>query len=67
MFARRRTALAAANGEQPAHILFLSYIVEELDAAQAVGFRTGWLLRPPQALPALPRHPAYADFDAVTP
>ena len=59
--------IAAAIGEQPAHILFLSDIVEELDAAQAVGFRTGWLLRPPQALPALPRHPAYADFDAVTP
>jgi len=59
--------IAAAIGEQPEHLLFLSDIIEELDAARAAGFRTGWLLRPPQALPVQPRHPAYADFDAITP
>ena len=59
--------IATAIGEQPEHLLFLSDIIEELDAARAAGFRTGWLLRPAQALPAQPRHPAYADFDAITP
>lgn len=59
--------IAAAIDEQPGHILFLSDIVEELDAAQAAGFRTGWLVRPPEALPEQPRHPVYRDFDAITP
>lgn len=58
--------IAAALDERPEHILFLSDIVEELDAAQAAGLRTGWLVRPPQALPVQPRHPAYATFDAIT-
>ncbi|MEO8999041.1 MAG: acireductone synthase, partial [Rhodanobacter sp.] len=39
--------IAAAIDEQPRHILFLSDIVEELDAAQAAGFHTGWLIREP--------------------
>lgn len=59
--------IAAAIDEQPRHILFLSDIVEELDAAQAAGFHTGWLVREPLAWPAEPRHPAYRDFDAITP
>jgi len=59
--------IADAIGEQPRHLLFLSDIVEELDAAQAAGFHTGWLVREPQALPASPRHPVYRDFDAITP
>jgi enolase-phosphatase E1 len=57
--------IAQAIGEQPGHILFLSDIVEELDAAKAAGLRTGWLLRAPLAVPDQPRHPAYADFDAI--
>ncbi|AHX13719.1 haloacid dehalogenase [Dyella jiangningensis] len=57
--------IAKAIGEQPGHILFLSDIVEELDAAKAAGLRTGWLLREPQAIPEAPRHPAYRDFDAI--
>ncbi|WP_424682444.1 acireductone synthase [Frateuria sp. YIM B11624] len=61
------TKIAEALGERPEHILFLSDIVEELDAARAAGLQTGWLLRPPQAMPAEPRHPAYADFDAIEP
>jgi len=59
--------IAAAIGEQPEHLLFLSDIVEELDAAKAAGFHTAWLLRPPLAMPAEPRHPAYTDFDAIAP
>ncbi|MGN6328408.1 MAG: acireductone synthase [Rhodanobacter sp.] len=58
--------IAAAIGEQPQHILFLSDIVEELDAAREAGFQTGWLLRPPLEMPAQPRHPAFVDFDAIT-
>ncbi len=57
--------IAGEVGEQPAHILFLSDIPEELDAARAAGMQTGWLLRPPLALPSAPAHPAYRDFDAI--
>ncbi len=57
--------IAEAVGEQPAHILFLSDIVEELDAARAAGMQTGWLLRPPLAVPSAPAHPVYRDFDAI--
>ena len=57
--------IAEAIDEQPRHLLFLSDIVEELDAAQAAGFHTGWLVRGPQALPVSPRHPVYRDFDAI--
>jgi enolase-phosphatase E1 len=59
--------IAAAIGERPEHVLFLSDIVEELDAAAAAGLRTGWLLRPPLAIPDKPKHPAYADFNAIQP
>ncbi|MGC1547295.1 MAG: acireductone synthase [Rhodanobacter sp.] len=59
--------IAEAIGERPEHVLFLSDIEEELDAAQAAGFRTAWLVRPPQPIPAQSRHPAFADFDAITP
>lgn len=57
--------IAGEVGEQPAHILFLSDVVEELDAARAAGMQTGWLLRPPLAVPSAPTHPAYRDFDAI--
>ncbi len=59
--------IAEAIGERPEHLLFLSDIVEELDAARAAGLQTGWLVRAPERIPAAPSHPAYADFDAVTP
>lgn len=57
--------IAAAIDEPPQHVLFLSDIVEELDAAHAAGFHTGWLVREPQALPVSPHHPVYRDFDAI--
>ncbi|MFK2904703.1 acireductone synthase [Dyella ginsengisoli] len=59
-------AIAEAIDEQPAHILFLSDIVQELDAARAAGFQTGWLLRDPAQASGTPTHPAYPDFDAIT-
>ncbi|HEY8587766.1 MAG TPA: acireductone synthase [Rhodanobacter sp.] len=58
--------IADAVDEQPRHLLFLSDIVEELDAAQSAGFQTGWLVRKPQPEPEAPRHPVYRDFDAIT-
>lgn len=57
--------IAEVIGEQPRHLLFLSDIVEELDAAEAAGLHTGWLVREPQALPVSPRHSVYRDFDAI--
>ena len=61
------TRIAEAIGEQPGHILFLSDIVQELDAAKAAGLHTGWLQRAPM-LPAVHAdHPAYPNFDAVEP
>jgi len=57
--------MAEAIGEQPQHLLFLSDIVEELDAAKSARFLTGWLVREPQALPLSPAHPVYRDFDAI--
>ncbi|GAB2578375.1 acireductone synthase [Dyella jejuensis] len=66
---KRETAsyqrIAEAIGERPEHVLFLSDIAEELDAAGAAGLRTGWLMRPPLDIPTESRHPAYADFDAI--
>jgi|SRR5690242_1973399 len=60
-------AIAEAIDQQPAHILFLSDIEQELDAARAAGFQTGWLIRDSsQAMPVAPAHPAYRDFDAIT-
>ncbi|MFC5525600.1 acireductone synthase [Rhodanobacter ginsengisoli] len=58
--------IADAIDEQPRHLLFLSDIVEELDAAKAAGFHTGWLIREQQPMPDAARHPVYADFDAIT-
>jgi enolase-phosphatase E1 len=59
-------SIAEATGEHPAHILFLSDIEEELDAARGAGMQTALLVRPPLTLPQTPRHHAYADFDAVS-
>jgi enolase-phosphatase E1 len=58
--------IADAIDEQPRHLLFLSDIVEELDAARAAGFHTAWLVREPMALPDAPRHLVHRDFDSIT-
>jgi enolase-phosphatase E1 len=61
------TKIAEAISLPPHEILFLSDIVEELDAAQAAGLQTAWLIREPLAWPNAPRHAAYRDFDAIQP
>lgn len=59
-YQRITQALDVPAGE----ILFLSDIVEELDAAQAAGMQTAWLVR--EAATALTaRHPQYPDFDSI--
>jgi enolase-phosphatase E1 len=57
--------IAAAIGVPAEQILFLSDIVEELDAARAAGLATTWLCRPPLQCPADAAHPCVADFDAI--
>jgi enolase-phosphatase E1 len=56
--------IAETAGIPPTDILFLSDIVEELDAACAAGLRTCWLLRD-GALPANPSHPVARDFAEI--
>ncbi len=43
--------IADEIGESPAHLLFLSDIVAELDAARAAGFSTWLVARPPSTCP----------------
>lgn len=57
--------ISAAIGIAPAEILFLSDIVEELDAAHGAGLQTVWLCRAPLQCPADARHRCVADFDAI--
>jgi enolase-phosphatase E1 len=60
--ARAYTAIAEAFDLPPGEILFLSDVVEELDAAREAGLRTGLFLRPGNK-PADPGgHPAYRSF-----
>jgi enolase-phosphatase E1 len=60
--ARAYAAIAEAFGLPPGEILFLSDVVEELDAAREAGLRTGLFLRPGNK-PADPGgHPAYRSF-----
>jgi enolase-phosphatase E1 len=60
--ARAYTAIAEAFGLSPGEILFLSDVVEELDAAREAGLRTGLFLRPGNK-PADPGgHPTYRSF-----
>lgn len=56
--------VAEAIGEAPQHILFLSDIEAELDAASGAGFQTVRLCRPPDVC-AGERHHCVADFDAI--
>lgn len=56
--------IAAAIAANPGHILFLSDIKEELDAARAAGMQTVWLVRNGTPDPGAD-HPQARDFDAV--
>lgn len=57
--------ISAAIGVAAQDILFLSDIVEELDAARSAGLQTVWLCRPPLSCPADSAHPCVGDFDAI--
>ncbi|MEP7043314.1 MAG: acireductone synthase [Dokdonella sp.] len=57
--------IASAIGVAPAQILFLSDIVQELDAAHAAGLQTVLLARAPSTCPADSTHRCVADFDAI--
>ncbi len=59
-------AIADDIGLPADQILFLSDIVEELDAARAAGMKTTLLARPPSTCPANHTHPCVADFSAIT-
>ncbi|WP_230166622.1 acireductone synthase [Roseomonas sp. CECT 9278] len=58
-------AIAAALVLPPRDILFLSDVVEELDAAAASGLRTCQLVRPADGTHPAGRHAEAADFPAV--
>lgn len=57
--------IAQAIGKPADEILFLSDIVEELDAARAAGMRTTQLARPPAHCPAHGAHPCAHDFAGI--
>lgn len=57
--------IAEAIGIAPGSILFLSDIVEELDAARTAGLRTTQLARDAAGCPADARHPCVTGFDAI--
>lgn len=59
--------IAREWGAEPARILFLSDVAEELDAARAAGFATCQLVRPEDGTKPSGRHPEAADFKEVTP
>jgi enolase-phosphatase E1 len=56
-----------AIGVPAASILFLSDVVEELDAARAAGLATTLVARPPSRCPDGSAHRCVADFDAIRP
>jgi len=63
--ARAYAAIAESFGLPPGEILFLSDVVEELDAAREAGMRTGLFLRPGNK-PAEPgSHPVYRSFSEL--
>ncbi|MEO7325711.1 MAG: acireductone synthase [Dokdonella sp.] len=57
--------IAVAIGSPESDILFLSDIVEELDAARAAGMQTTLLARVPAQCDAASSHPCVTTFDAI--
>ena len=58
------SAIAQAIGLPPQEILFLSDIVEELDAARAAGMQTVWLVRERELNPTA-SHTQVQDFEGI--
>jgi enolase-phosphatase E1 len=59
--------IAQSIDREPEEVLFLSDIVEELDAARGAGMQTIRLCRPPTACPPDSSHRCVADFNAIEP
>ncbi len=62
--------IAGAIGREPRRLLFLSDVVEELDAAREAGFQTCWLQRPEDGFAELRPHavhPVVRGFDEIVP
>jgi len=60
-------SIAIAIGMPANEVLFLSDVVEELDAAQAAGMKTTLLARAPAQCPTGCAHACVPDFNAVVP
>jgi len=60
------TRIADSWGAAPGHILFLSDVAEELDAAREAGLATCQLVRAEDETKPSGRHPEASDFNAVT-
>lgn len=58
-------AIVKTIGIPAEHVLFLSDIKEELDAARAAGMKTTWLVRDKQQIEAAPAHPQVNSFDQI--
>lgn len=58
--------ISTAIGQPADAIMFLSDIVEELDAAHSAGMKTTLIARAPMACPAACAHPCVPGFDAIT-
>ncbi|MGB8636171.1 MAG: acireductone synthase [Rhodanobacteraceae bacterium] len=58
-------AIASQISLDPADIMFLSDVLEELDAAKNAGLRTTLIRRPPDACPPQASHPCVADFTQI--
>jgi enolase-phosphatase E1 len=57
--------IAESIGLPPPGILFLSDVVEELDAARSTGMQTIQVCRPPATCPAVRTRPCVADFGGI--
>ena len=57
--------IAATLDRSPPHVLFLSDVGAELDAAQAAGMRTALCVRGPEAATPAEGHPVIHTFDEV--
>ena len=60
-------SIAIAIGQPADGILFLSDVVEELDAARAAGMKTTLLARAPATCPRPCAHACVTDFNAIVP
>jgi enolase-phosphatase E1 len=58
--------IAASLDHAPAQVLFVSDVVEELNAARSVGMQTALCVRDPASAPADGVHPAIHTFDQLT-